>query len=420
LKATDYIRCTADGKIKRQGKLIKGILITALVLYIPVCSLSDSVNEGAKKVFSSLSGRILVFQDESDGFSKEIVEYLQGDIRVLGVYPYVNQIAMQAENFIEAKGFITGSVQSYSECMEEYVCKGKKQDLAENEILIPKYLYGYGGEKRYADGDLYIGKTIELVFYNKILKEEKRENYTIAGTYDNIYGMTAEMNFLANPEKAVELYEFINDGAELEKQMLMEESGNRDESLYVGFENTYYHAIFLADRNYYKDILEELKDKFGMSGTVLISETNNSIDKIFHAVRVVCSLLSMLLFIILTVVIVLATVYDMQERKWEFALKLAFGYRKEQLVLITFLEYISLALKAYAVTMILSFLFNIVGNYVIENFLPEELLCIHLDISGYIAVSGFLITVFMAAVSVPVCIGRIKNIKIGEVLKAEK
>lgn len=419
MKASDYIICMGEGKRKKHGKLIKGILMAALILYIPVCSLSDSINEGIEKIFAAISGRIFIFQEDNDGSTEKITEYLQGDTRVLGVYPYVYGIGMRIENFIQDKGFISGALQSYDNCMKEYVCKGKKENLEENEILIPKYLYGYGEEERYADGDLYIGKTIELTFRNITLRTEKTEQYTIVGTYDNIYGDSIDMTFYTNSKKAVELYEFKNDGIELEKQKLMEESGNYDESLYIGFENRYYHAIFLADRSYYEEVNKELVDRFNKGANPLIYKGDDSIDRIFYAVRVVGSILSMVLFAVLAVVIVMATVHDMEERKWEMALKLAFGYRKGQLILATFFEYAGLALKAYIVTMIISFLLSIAGNHIIENYLPEELLCIHLSISGYTAVIGLLVTIFMAAVSVPVCIGRIKNIRIGDVLKAE-
>ena len=148
-------------------------------------------------------------------------------------------------------------------------------------------------------------------------------------------------------------------------------------------------------------------------------ESQDSVANIFDAVRAVSGILSGILLIVLVVVLVMGVTHDMEERKWEFAMKLAFGYQKGQLVLITFLEYVWLTLAAFFETILLSVLFNIIGNYAIENFLPEELLCIHLNISGYTAAVGLAVAILTAAAAVPVAMGRLKNIDIGETLKAE-
>lgn len=413
----DYFECIRDRKRKKHEKLITRILIAALVLYIPVCSLSDSIHEGVERVLSSITGRMIVIQENETGIYEKAAEYFREDERVKGIYPYVYSIYMQTDNFIEGEGFLSGSVQSYDDCMEEYVCKGPGS-LKENELFIPKYLYGYGDGKRYKDGEAYIGKTIELTFHNIILKTDKTETFTIVGTYDNIYGVTGDMNFLINSKKAIELYEFENDGLEQEKQSMMEESGDYDESHYQGFEYTYYYGIFLADRSYAKEILKESWEKFG-TGILIIQESQDGIANIFDAVRAFSGILSGVLLIVLVVVLVMGVLHDMEERKWEFAIKLAFGYQRGQLILIVFLEYVAMTLKAYIITILFSALFNIAGNFVIENFLPKELLCIHLGISGYTAAVGLAVTVLTAAVSVPVALGRLKAIHIGETLKAE-
>ena len=413
MKLKDYIECVGDRRRKKRN-LIVSILIAALILYIPVCSLSDSIHEGVNRILSSMSGRIIIVQEDGSGYYEKLTEQFHEDKRVLGVYPYINQIYILTENFIDGTGFLFGSIQSYDDCMKEYICVGKAENLKEDEILIPKYLYGYVEGKRYEDGDKYIGQTIKLIFKNTYLNTEKEETFTIAGTYDNIYGITGDMSLLVNSRKAVELYEFDNDGIELVKQQMMEASGNYDESSYYGFENVYYYGIFLSDRSFAGEILSELE-----LGHLLIEEASDSVENIFDAVRVAGAMVSGMLLIILAIVIVLGVLHDMQERKWEFAMKLVFGYRKEQLTAVTFLEYIQMAVKAYVITMAVSIIFNIAGNFIIENFLPEELLCIHLTVSGYTAGTGLLITILMAAVSVPVCMIRLKDIDIGKVLKVE-
>lgn len=413
----DYWDCMKDGKRKKNEKLIKRILTAALILYIPICSLSDSIHKGVDRGLSSMVGRIIVIEEDNTGIYEKAENYFKEDKRVAGVYPYVYQISMQIENFIETEGYLLGSVQAYDDCMEEYVCEGA-HSLNENEILIPKYLYGYGDGERYKNGEEYIGKTIELIFRNSFLKTEKTEQFIVVGTYDNIYGITGDMNFLINSKKAVEFYEFDMDGLEQEKQKMMEESGDYDESHYHGFENTYYYAIFLADRSYAEEILEESWKEFG-TGSLILRESQDSIANIFDAVRSVSGILSGVLFIVLATVLVMGTAHDIEARKWEFAMKLAFGYQKWQLVLITFLEYVRLTLGAFIITMLFSVLFNIAGNYMIENILPEELMCIHLSISGYTAAVGLVMAILTAVVSVPVALSRMKDMNIGETLKAE-
>lgn len=414
MKIKDYMMCTKDRKRKKHGKLVLAVLTAALLLYIPVCSLSDSIHSGVNKVYSTMMGRTIIVQEQDDLDYETLQKKFQGDKRVTGIYQYVYQIPVTADNFIKDADTLGSTVQAYDECMEEYVCEGKKSNLADDEILIPQYLYGYGEEKNYAPGDEYIGKTVKLTLENSYLGTQTTETFQIVGTYDNIYGFSGDMNFLVNTKKAVELYEFGNEGVEIVKQQMMEESGNYDESAYAGFENVYYYGIFLADREYLQEIAQEC------GGSPQIYETDASLAKIFDSVRVFAGKISAALLAVCAVLIVLSVLHEMEERRWESAMKLAFGYERRQLVVITFLEYVRLAFCGYFIAMGVSIVLKFFVNFIISSFMAAEYQWIHLRVSGDIAAIGMVVVIFLAVISIPICAGNLKHLRIADTLKLEE
>lgn len=416
MKVTDYIASAYLGRKgrKRIQRTISVLIFLAVLFYLVINSMSSSVHKMADMLNNiPISVTLVAEDDETQSLYYEMKEAAKKDEEIIDVYPFVEQIGVTARGIQADKEFHM-AIQSYSQGMEKYLVQGDAP--ADGGILIPKYLYGFDTGERYIDGDKLIGKqiTVEVINYRDEVKEQ---TYYVSGTYDNIY-MVSENNlmFLA-PGDAYELQKVVKEGAEELKKKYMKESGDYDESHYIGFGLRYQCAVYVDQYSH----LEEVKNRYSQAAwkTYVISG-ENTIDSMFQFIRFVGNIIVIVLLSIGVISIVIMILNDIDGRQQEIAVFNAMGYRRRTVVWIFSLEYLFGIIKSMVLGIVISYIVIYVQNIFIEKVMSMEYGVLKMSMEIRSATVTVLILLFLFFFVIYQCYIRIKNINISEALKLEE
>lgn len=422
-----------DNKTQRKRNRISLLLmILSLIVYIGVNSTVNSVNSSIHDILCAVPSRQLVTSyvpeyDDSEDMSfdkyvKNLEEYFKGDERVKDIFFFIEDTRVDwldtNEYFKEDNVEII--VNSFCKPILEY---SEDMDLKEpeyGEVIIPKYIYDLGVYDKYTyfSGDDLIGETITIRYTDTCNDGYKEYELKVIGTYDNIKSRFMGCHIFVNEDLCKELveyeYQILSKHEESYKQEL-EELGLPSEE----YEEilTYRVGIYVSEDYEIGDFNKELISELGINGLQYIS-LDDELQSYFKYIVFIGNIVSFMLLLIAITNIIISSLNEVKDRKWEFALKMAMGYKRNEIVKIFFVEKFVNMIKALCISLGLLLVYSGIATYVIQELMEywKKTYVISIDIKVTL-VSIVLVTV-AAFVGVLAARLSIESINVAETLKS--
>ena len=414
MKIQDYMVC-AWNNLKGRGKtgrLLLILLFFALFIYFVINSMANSVFSALEKMQNVPSSRMLIIDDDKQkSIYNEMKKRMSDDSRIADVYQYVAPCNVKIDGILEGKS-VDMVVQSYPGTLEAYICFGKAPE--KGEMLLPEYMYGMGtGE--YLKGSDLIGQTVSF-FVEDYNSDRTYYEYTISGTYNNIYAVAENNRTYIPDDEAVNIVETRYIGWEKKLQEAKERDGNDDRIVYSGYYMTYRTAIAFK---YYSD-MEKIKSEF--PDIMVSSELHTSesgLEEIFSFARFLGNIVVILLLAVVLISIVITVMHDISRRRAEMAVFMTQGYLRKQVVNIITLEYAIRLIQSFAAAFVLAFFIIQIEQYSIVHFLSMEYQVIQITFSLNLLIGGTIIMGIILLAVMYQANQKIKDILLSETLKME-
>lgn len=362
---------------KKKNRISLILIFISLVTYIGVNSYVNSMEEECYIIENTLSSRIcetiLQSEEEVENFVKKMEEEYGDDERVREVLP------MSLHTFVQWKNtedilYISNATIDLQVCFKavlDYDYIGEKRIPMENEIIVPRYLCDIGiyDEKNLGDGDDLIGKTIKVSFQTARGVYKKEYELTVIGTYNNIKTRNSGDIFYVNPQLPVDMKNLQNNEDIEEKDKIIaeltEELGYEPE---VEINREYYVGVYVKEGYDIDKFINEVNQKTGFSlGRYRIVDP--TLASYYSYIRFVGNMISLMSLIVAVINIIISSINEVNDRKWEFALKMAMGYRKKDIVSIFFVEKLVNLFKALTLALFVVLLYCLEATYISRNFL---------------------------------------------------
>lgn len=412
---------------KKRNRISLILFFLTLVVYIGINSYVNTIEEDCYVVENTLASRIctvlLGSEQEVQEFCDMMNDNYGDDERVREVLPMSLHTFVK---WVDAKEILyvqnaTMDIRSCFEAVLDYDYKGEKRIPKENEIIAPRYLCDIGmyDSKNLGDGDELIGRTIKVNFETSRGLYNKEYEFKVIGTYDNIKTRDAGNIFYVNPQIPVDLKNLQNDEDIEEIDEIMEElTEELGEEIVLESQRKYYVGVYVNegyDIDAFIDELYKENEKYFMGRYRFVEPTLVSY---YSYIRFVGNIISMMILIVAIINIIISSINEVNDRKWEFALKMSMGYRKKDIVSIFFVEKLVNLIKALALATFIVFLFCVEATYISRNFLEYWKRDYVYTLSfGNIAIAVVLI-IFAGLIGTLVANAKIGQIEIASELKA--
>ncbi len=421
-----------DLKTQRKKNRISFILIfLSIIVYIGVNSTVNGILKGSYDTVNGHSSRILYVKGEGD--ARKEYEFLVGkygdDERIQEIYTgmaYLN--GMLWEETMDFLGTPSEEM-DFSTCYESvfnYDYMGERRMPEYNEIILPRYIYDKGiyDEYTYANGDKLIGKT--LTFINDSYRENETEDLEryqmkVIGTYDNISKKYNGNVIFCNNDFMQEMMNILGDRMyqcyqENGEEWMTKEIAQRDMCVFFFIKEGYNIEEVYNDLNV--KISKDMKLHKEDDAVFKLTNMQTEVMSYYYYVISMGNIVSFILLCIAVINILISSINEVKDRRWEFALKRAMGYRKQDIVGIFAVEKVCNVLKALVVSIITLFLYTKLISYYNQNMVEfwKRSWIITIDV-GNVVVSMILV-VMVALMGVIVAGFSIGNIEVAKTLKA--
>ncbi len=354
---------------KKIGKMLSVMFFLAMFILLFVNSLAKTFDDLMDLARGIPMARYVIIK-EDEVLPDDYVQVIKDTEHVIGVIPYAEVLA-SVEGF-SGHGKKSMEVYTYMTLYNDYIVNGEEPN--KGEILIPEYMnIGSGGY--YESGTEYIGKVIKL-YVNNYNEECKIYEYTVSGTYDNIYGGIGQEIILATGEDAIDMYQYSKIDWKDALADAMEANGDDDPTNYVGFEPLSQYAFSVDEYKNIEDIIEDLCNKFQMDinwlTTQNVDASQNEIQDMFDVVQFIVAMLVIILMVVVILLMLVTVGNDIRDRKKEMAMYLIQGYTRKDLKYILTVEYAIRLFPVLLMATISTFVLMIIGNLVIDNLFSME------------------------------------------------
>lgn len=399
---------------KKTGRILSAIFFLAMLIYFLVNSVTGSLNNAVEQIMKCPEARMLTFQKMED---ENLYEMLKEACKDMEHVEEVNPFTFAIYGDVSGLGDDSKElgVKACIGAYEDYLVKGEMPE--ENEILLPHYM-NMSGTGSYEKGSKYIGKKIKL-YITDYVEEVTEFEFTVSGTYDNVYSVMEDNIALVRPEEAVALDEANMGGIEVELQELMEATGDYNENNYGGFEVTYQYSVVVDDRDNLDDVKEELREKINDTGHEMVMVEGGGTSTIFLFIRLIGNGVALLLMAAVIVMLVIMIGNDIRNRRKEMAMYLVQGYTGKNLIQILGMEYVVRFVPILIWSVIVTAVLLFGANLVITNLLPMEYQVMRMSIALGTGCVGVLIVGAVLGVAVHTISGQLKKITLLEEIKSE-
>lgn len=422
-----------DNKTQRKRNRISLILmVLSLIIYIGVNSTVNSINSSIHDIMYAPEARALVtfFVPEYDGvdgktfeeYKREMTEYFKGDERVKDVYFFMEDTLVEWCNVKEVFGEekVSVTINSFCEPMLEF---SDDKDLSEpkyNEVIIPKYIYDIGAYDKYTcfDGDELIGENITIKYTDSYGEGTKEYNLKVIGTYDNIRARYSGCHLLLNEDLTKEICEYEYSIAKKNEQAIKQELEDMGISPDSYEEVLIYRlGLYISEDYDMGDMLDYMMAEFGVAGVTYVSLDDN-LQSYFGYIINIANVVSFMLLIIALINIVISSINEVKDRKWEFALKMSMGYKRSDIVKIFFVEKFVNMLKALLISLVLVAIYGMAATYVYQELMEYWKKVYVISVDWGIFAIAFLLVSIAAFIGVLVARISINSINVAESLKS--
>lgn len=432
MKVVDIIGCgLKDLKAHRKRNRISfGLIFLSVVVYVGVHSTIDGIKNGAYNTVSGHNTRILCMDGtgEAEDEYRYLTEKYKDDERVQeifkGILYYTGMV------WYDTMGVLGEYKQDmfFSTCYESVLnlnYKGENRLPKYDEIILPRYIYEYGIYDEYtcANTDELIGKT--LTFRNEAYAygENEIQEYElkVIGTYDNITKSVHNYPIFANEEFMVEMLEieaereisfYIDMGTQVPESV----TGNPDLIVYMFIKEGYNISEIQKEINKYA--IEDWNK--GKDNTLIYKHTylDEEVEGFYYYIIGLGNVISSILLLLAIINILISSVNEVKDRRWEFALKVAMGYRTSDIIKIFAVEKVANAVKALLVAGIALFMYTTALTYYNQNILEywKRSWIITVDVSQVVV--SLIVAVIASLMGVVIAKESIIGIKVSNTLKA--
>lgn len=423
-----------DNKTQRKRNRISLLLmVVSLLIYIGVNSTVNSINSSVHDILYGLQARVLNFiyvpeYDDSEDmnceiFFEKIEKYFENDDRVEDVFFQLQDTIVKWQNTKEY--FNVESAEIVMDAFYESVLKySDDKDLKEpkyDEVIIPKYIYDVGAYDCYNCfyGDELIGETITIRYEDLTGGEGYKEyEFKVIGTYDNVRARSMGCHIYVNSQVAKEIIDY---NYELE---LANQEAYREELEAMGIPGDSYEASLQypigisVSEDYELDMMQkDLRDELDLSVYKSIT-LDDELQSYFKYVVLVGNIVAFMLLVVAVINIIISSLNEIKDRKWEFALKMAMGYKRNDVVKIFFFEKLINMIKALIIAVALILLYSGISTYAIQELMEywKKTYVISIDLRAVLV--SFVLVVMSALMGVLAARISINSINVTETLKS--
>lgn len=356
---------TAWLNVRRRKKAAgAGILLfLSLLLFMGVNSGLESMNQSIYNTLETPLGRTIIIDDDKEhSEGKKLREQYKDNEDILAVYTYTN---IQWGTWNCAEFNMEAGVCSYNPGLSQYIKSGGEiKTIGEGEIVIPYYLYGYGGKGKseYICGDTFLGKTITIQMKNSNNEKVKNLELKVTGTYDNIAAVTGNDEIYVSDNLAVELSEFMMEDYNGGVTEVVEHEDGTVEENYTEITVPYFSAICFKNRK----TAEKYMKQYDALYCLYIDE---SLVQYYDYLMLLGNILAIFLMLAAFVQLILSIINELDNRKKELALMQAMGYERHRIIYMIAAEYAIQTLIAFLLAITISEFGIQYGNYVIQHYL---------------------------------------------------
>lgn len=363
---------------KKRNRISLALFFLTLAVYIGINSYASSIEQECYNVENSLDSRvcntILSSEEEVDYVIETIEKKYADDERVVEVLPMSLHTWVQWQDTKDIL-YVQNATIDMRVCFKsvlDYGYKGERRVPAENEIIAPRYLCNIGiyDSKNLGDGDALIGKTIKVSYQTARGLYKEDIEFKVIGTYDNIKTRDSGDIFYINSQVAMKLNDLQNDeDIEEEEKInaeLTEELGYDPE---IEMNRTYYVGVYVKEGYDIEEFINEVNKSDEFFTLTRYRMVDRTLVSYFSYVRFVGNIISMMILLVAIINIIISSINEVNDRKWEFALKMAMGYRKKDIVSIFFVEKLVNLFKALTLALFVVLLYCLEATYISRNFL---------------------------------------------------
>ena len=421
-----------DNRTQRKRNRISMILmVLSLLIYIGVNSTVNSVNSSIHDILNSLQARVLTtgyvpeYDDTEnmnfDKYMETLEEYFSDDERVRDVF---FQIEDTTVSWLDTKDWLKeDDVQIIANAFYKPVLDFSEDSRLKapeyGEVIIPKYIYGLGVYDNYTyfPGDDLIGKIIKIRYKDTYGAGHKDYKLKVIGTYDNIKSRVMGCHIFINSDMAREIMEYQNqrdyEYEEIYRQEL-EDMGLPPESYEASLQ--YKVGIYVSEDYEISKMQEELRNELGIAGWENIT-LDDELQSYFKYIVYVGNIVSFMLLFIAIINMIISSLNEVKDRKWEFALKMAMGYKRNDVVKIFFVEKLINMIKALIISLILLLVYSGIATYAIQELMEywKKTYVIRLD--GVAILISFVLVTISAFMGILAARISINSINVAETLK---
>lgn len=427
MKNIDIFKCgIIDLNSQKKKNRISFILIfLSIIIYVGVNSTIDGTVRGINDKLSGHDARILYMYGEGDAE----VEY-QLLIDKFGDYECVQEIYTGVTNYgamrwydvedflgVNKQGILISS--SY-ESLLNYDYKGEKRLPEYNEVILPRYMYSMGiyDEFSYANCDELIGET--LIFKNEAFYEESEEyKLKVIGTYDNLTKMYHNNMIFVNEDFLMDMMWIYGENMvkyhqEIGETWMTDDYAVPDKCVYI-FVKEGYNINEIC-----KKMDSIMKEEFNDDDQVIypLCYLDPEVEGVYYYAKAVGNIVSAVLLFLAIINIAISSITEAKNREWEFALKMAMGYRREDIIKIFAVEKVLNVIKALCTAVFILFLYTNALTYYNQNMEEywKRSWVITVDLKS--SLIALVIIVFTALLGVVFAKESINKINISKTLKA--
>ncbi len=412
---------------RKKNRVSLILIFLALVVYVGVNSYANSLSNSMNASINFFESRIVIGSVEESQLDKkiELLKNMYGDDE--RVREIVACTPARGVDWIDAIDILytdTAVLELFGcyEAIFDYDYKGEKRLPNEDEIIMPRYLCEMGiyDTKNLGDGDALIGKTIKLryeIFNGRVSEEYELK---VIGTYDNIKARTSGSLGIVSFEMLNDMQDMKNDLEEkLENEYIGEIEGEVGENGDYEFNRQAYYSIYVKEGYDVEEFMYEVEQ--ATDNEVVFARykiLGSDIEGYFEYVILIGNIISVMLLLVAVINIIISSISEVKDRKWEFALKMSMGYTRRDIIGIFFVEKLANMIKALLLSLFVIVLYCLAATFITNNYLEywkrEYIYTLNLEN----VIIALVLVVFAGLIGTLVARVSINDIKVAETLKA--
>lgn len=427
---------------RKYTRLTLIFMALSLILIIGVSSIVGSVKASTEDLLNQPFGRVIYIpgnQSTIDTYKETLSENMKnnpviGDVFECSAWQPVywndsKELTGRANQEILVDAWFSG--------LDDYLTDGSRQPEY-GEIVLPEKLYNIGiyDSYNYVDTSSLIGKNIMITIDASDSTNSWTETMLVVGTYDNLTS-NSQTKFLVSGSQMAAWYqqrhkiteeEIVQEKRNIEEQGLANELGRQIEENYSGDEQAFWQDYFGVQTNiciyvnsgYSMEQAEELLQKLIGTKGVRALVLDKGLILYFNFIIYMGNLAAILLLTAAFANILIIVTTEMRRRQGEFALKQSMGYRKYQILVVFGLGKFLCFLKAVCLSVLVTVILSLGGNYVIGQTFPFYLRHIRLTIEPSSLAVSLMVVAFGAVLGLVPAAFLLGKINITSVLKREE